>query len=256
MDAIKRVAEQARHFRPPALTTGLLPFCLILVAVDALEALDLTPSALFDINLNRLSFYSLVFWDYKQLLWQYALLAPLLGQYELRNGTVRAGIVLNVATVLPGVVSNLVSAATAHVVMGYVYYGCTSLTLVFAAFLSVNSWVLPRFTVRGNTLSVPGFTLVAVLLAALLVYRIDFWLIYVLCTLLGLGLGLGHVAFLVDPTSAVVEWIEDKLAPGIAVLQRIVHFVGEVEARELRERNFKSWRPSVPYLAPPSLTQP
>lgn len=256
MDAIKRFASGMRLMKPPALTTGLLPFILILNAIQALESLDLTPSAIEDININRLSFYSLVFWDWKQLLWQYALFAPLLGQYELRNGTVRAGILLNISTFLPGVVCNLIALVTRHRVMGNVFYGLSSLMLVFSAILSVNIWVIPRLTLKGHVITVPSFTVVLIPFTVCVILKPHFWFIYVLALLFGLGIGLNYLQFLIEPTTRVVAWIEEKLAPGIDFLRKIVTFVGEVDARELRERNFHAWKPTVQYATPASLTQP
>lgn len=232
--------DSMRSMRPPALTTGLFLFCLLINLLGLLDDLDLTPTALFEFNLNRLSFYTLVCRNTESLLLSYLFLAPLLGQYELRNGTVRAGIVLNIATFIPGVLSNLICKITNYHIMDYVFYGPTTLMLTFAAFLSVNNWPAPRVTIRGMALTLPSAIIPFVMYFVFLIFEFRFWFLYTLALGMGFGLGLGPLGFLVEPTTNVVEWIEERLSWLIVVLKKIVDFVTEIEARERRETNFRS----------------
>lgn len=220
--------------RPPAITTGLILFYVLLYSLGLLDSMILTSNALFHLDLNRLSFYPLVFVNFLHLLVGVVVFTPLCAQFELACGTVRTGIVLNVAAVIPGVLDNIIVKLTGERIGTKSFCGTSSWILLFSAFLSLNCWSLPVIPINRFIIGVPAWILPVLLFAAITLVASDFWLIHLLALCMGFGLGTGHLGFLVDGTTGVVAWIESKIEPGINILRYIVRFVGELEARELR----------------------
>lgn len=209
-------------------------FHIFLQSIGLLDSMLLTPDAIFRLELSRLSFYPLVFFNFVHLLVGVAIFTPLCAQFELACGTVRTGIVLNVAAVIPGVLDNIVVKLTGSRIGTENYCGTSSWALLFSAFLSLNCWSLPVIPINQFIIGVPAWILPSIMFAAMAYSASDFWIIHFFALCVGFGLGTGHLGFLVDGTTGVVAWIESKLEPGINVLRYVVRFVGELEARELR----------------------
>lgn len=227
--------DRIKEMRPPAITTGLVPFYLIMAFAVRHETLQLTPDAIFKLDLNRLSFYPLVFANWLHLVLGVACFTPFCAAFEVRNGTVRTGVVLNVAAVMPGLVDNLVAKLSGGRVASANFCGTTSWIAAFAAFLSVSCWTLPVVPIRRTIVTVPGWVVPLVGYCVSILVVPQFFVIHGLALALGYGLGLLYLDFLVSGTTTPVAWIESKIEVGIEYLKYIVHFVKEVEARELRK---------------------
>lgn len=234
-----------QNWRPPAITTGLVPFYLILRALGTSDALKLTPDALFHIDLNRLSFYPLVFSSWAELALGVALFTPLCGQFELKNGTVRTGVVLNVTAFFVGIVANILAKISGNKLFYNDFCGTSSWILAFSAILSVNVWNLPVLPIKSVVVGVPAFVVPLVMYVLVSIYNPSDFLVNGLALLMGFGLGLGYLGFLVEGTTNVIEWIENKLEAGINGLRYIVRFVGEVEARDIRRFTTRGRRASI-----------
>lgn len=222
--------------RPPAITTGLLAFMVLLYGLSfgfaVVDTLKLTPSALTSINLNRLSFYPCVHFNVIHLVLNLIALAPLLCDFELRNGTVRTGIVLNVLAVFPGIVYCLVTLALKD---STAVAGASGWVFSLLAYTSYKQSTVSPTVAVGGLFAVPTVALpLVVLLLTSLLLRGSSLLGHTIGLAFGYMLGLGFLNVLIEPTTHVVEWIEKKLNVGIQFLAYIVRFVEEVEARELR----------------------
>lgn len=237
--------EKIKQWRPPAITTGLIPFVIILGLATHHETLQLTPDALFKINLNKLSFYPLVFANIWHFVLGMLLFTPFCGAFEIENGTVRTGVVLNVVAVIPGVLSNVIAKVSGDRLAGAAFCGPTSWIAALAAFLSVSSWTLPVIPVGSHIVSIPPWILPLTGYFVTGAFAPQFLVIHGLSLVMGYGLGLLYLDFLVAGTTTPVEWIETKIEKVIQGLRYIVHFVTEVEARDLRRNSLVARRRSM-----------
>lgn len=234
-----------KNWRPPAITTGLVLFYILLRVLGASDAFKLTPDALFHFDFNRLSFYPLVFSSWAELALGVALFTPICGQFELKNGTVRTGVVLNVTAFFVGIVANILAKLSGDKLFYADFCGTSSWILAFSAILSVNVWSLPVLPIKSVVVGIPAFVIPIVMYALVSIYNPANFLVNGLALLMGFGLGLGYLGFLVEGTTVPIEWIENKIEVGINGLRYIVRFVGEVEARDLRRYSSRGRRASI-----------
>lgn len=231
-------ARSAFTSAPSALSVGLLIFMTLFELINLLypltAALMLTPNALFELDLNRLSFYPLVHLNILHLIFNCWALYPLINQFEQKNGTVRTGIVLNLFAFLPGVVYCILAkilplgAVAGSSGWWFAFLGYTTLrqsanqpTIQFYQNFIIPTWSIPFVPLVVFFVLIPSSS----------------WMGHLLGLLAGWALEQGYLAKLVEPSTNVVEWIENKLAPLIARIPFGLKFIGEVEAREIRAQH-------------------
>lgn len=224
--------------RQPALTTGLPLFFLLIWGLDfkydLVHALGLVPDSLFPPSLdalNRLSFFQVVHINFLHLVLNTIALLPLLREFELEHGTVRTGIILNVSSVLPGIVYCLVMKLASFGQTGIA--GSSGWFFTFLAYFSWRQYLtaptlqLPRVPVGIPAWSPPLFVLA---LVTIVLPQSSF-----MGHLVGLGfgylLGMGYLGFAYEGTTHVVRWIENHIQPVIKGLSHIVVWVTEDELR-------------------------
>jgi membrane associated rhomboid family serine protease len=228
---------------PPALTSGLALFMTILFFVSVAfptlnESLALNARLLTKIELNRLTWYPMLHLNLLHLglnLWAFV---PLLSSFEVNNGTVRTGVVLNVLATLTGLAYTLISllffpeasvlgsSAWVFSFMGYFTFleqsamPTTSITANF----KIPTWTKPFIVLIVTAIILPGSSFLGHLLG--LVF--------------GFLLAMGKLKFMVEPPGKVILWIEKRIDFLIKLIPSQFHYVKEIDAIEIRKGEFQS----------------
>lgn len=250
IEEVKTKALQLAKTRPPALTTGMIVFLVFLYCADVTGSWRdrnvLYRGALLDLELGRISMYPLFHVNMVHLLVNLFSFIPLLGLYESVNGTVRTGIVLNVTAVLAAIPYCLIMIALDN---DTAVAGASGWVFTLLAYFAWKQHEIHPKVMIANR--IPMFTwaspLIPLVLSAL-IFPGSSLLGHVLGLAVGYAYGMGLINFLIEPSTNVVEWIEARITPVIAVLSFIVTWVTEVEARQLRTQ-------TVGYVLPVSQTQ-
>lgn len=159
-------------------------------------------------------------------------LQPIVSQFERVNGTVRTGIVLNVlavVTAIPWCILSigffpddavLGSSAWIFSFMGYwaIRESSKQPTTQLAPNLIVPTWVLPIIYLVVIAVIIPSSSFIGHLLGLVA----------------GWAMALGYLDPLIEPSSKVVLWIENKISRGIDLIPSIVTFYREEGALDTR----------------------
>ncbi|PRT52869.1 Rhomboid protein 2 [Wickerhamiella sorbophila] len=239
---VKEIGAKALHLaksKPPALTTGMIVFLAFLYFGDTSgrwrDANVLNRDALLELEIGRISMYPLFHLSFLHLLVNLVSFIPLLGMYESVHGTVRTGIVLNVTAVLAGIAYCIIM-----IILGSdtAVAGASGWVFTWLAYFAWKQHeVNPKITLAGRIPMLTWATPLIPLVLSAIVFPSSSLLGHVLGLLVGYAYGMGYINFLIEPSTNVVEWIESKITPVIAILSYIVTWVTEVEARQLRTQS-------------------
>ncbi|CAN6617011.1 rhomboid-type serine protease 2 [Trichomonascus vanleenenianus] len=200
------------------------------------EGMALTPSVLSDLDLNKLSVYPLMHLGLLHLIFNMWALYPLVLRFELNNGTVRTGIVLNLLAVLPGVVYGIlgfIGIARANVV------GSSGWIFSFFGFFTLKEYRSGQKVWKiTNNSALPTWSMpvIALVVIAIIIPGSSF-LGHLLGLLAGWAMEMGYMRALIEPSTKVVEFIETKLARAIALIPSQFKYITEVQARDIRAQS-------------------
>ncbi|CDO56157.1 similar to Saccharomyces cerevisiae YPL246C RBD2 Possible rhomboid protease [Geotrichum candidum] len=228
---------------PPALTSGLALFMVILffasVAFPTMnESLALNSRLLTNFELNRLTWYPMLHLNLLHLglnLWAFV---PLLSSFELSNGTVRTGVVLNVLATLTGL---------AYALIGLVFFpdasvlGSSAWVFSFMGYFTyLEQSAMPTTSITGN-FKIPTWTkpFIVLIVTAIILPGSSF-LGHLLGLVFGFLLAMGKLKFMVEPPGKVILWIEKRIDFLIKLIQQKFYYVKEADAIEIRKGESQS----------------
>lgn len=231
----------------PALSVGLLIFTFVILIVNILtgnsisNALALLPSLLFSLQLNNLSFYSMLHNDILHWLFNMLALFLPLSAFERSHGTVHTGVTLNLLTVIAGIQYCLVGSIVCPNTQVIGISGIVFLLMTFTAFHEHTvKPVLHVARISGHSLQIPTLYSPFLVLAvtAILFPGSLFW-----GHLAGISTGYllakGYLKVLYPP-SWIILAIEKRLATPISKLAPLVVFYREEDAVGVRELGYVS----------------
>ncbi|AOA61253.1 GQ67_02139T0 [Komagataella phaffii] len=210
---------------PPALVSGLviflISFYIVGVFTSLRSSLALDPWALYHLNLNKISLYPLVHSSFLHLFFNiFALISPL-SLYERSNGTVHTGVVLNVLAVV---------TALPYCVLGMVFFpkvsvvGASAWCFSFFGYYSyLQSLSYPTFKVQDYeipTIATPFILLVA----SALIFPGSSFIGHLLGLLSGFALAKGYLKPLIEPSSKVISWLEERLEKYIDMIPLVDYY--------------------------------
>ena len=225
----------------PALTVGLPIFTFALLVLDLgsghylAHKFSLYPGAVFELDLNRLSFYLLFHTSIVHWLVNIVSLTPLLCLYERRHGTIHTGVTLNLVAVVTGLLYSLVGSVVCpntHVI------GLSGVVFSFIAYVAYKErHTTPNIYRFQHAAVMSGTEIQIPILAAPFLYLIVTTIVFPassvwghFCSILaGFLFGLELLKFMFPPLKAVI-YIEGKVEPLIALINRLVTFVRETDA--------------------------
>lgn len=229
--------------KPPVLTIGLIIFTLILCVIRTftlynLNSLVLYPRAPLDLNLNSLSFYSMVHTNFFHWICNiFTLLTPL-AIFEMRNGTIHTGVTLNLLTVVAGL---------QYCLAGLLFYpntgvvGLSGIAFLFMSYMAYQeskfkpifyTWHFNNMELKIYTIYLPFF----IALFFMVLFPSSSFPGHVTGILTGYLLALGYLNKLYPPSHILVS-IEKKVSSLINLLGKIVTFYKEDECLILRNNN-------------------
>lgn len=167
-------------------------------------------------------------------------LIPLLRTFELANGTVRTGVVLNLTATIAGLLYVIIELA-----FGFDTPVIGSSVWVFAllAYFSYLEYQVHPVWQIHSSFQIPAYAIpVAPLLISMIFVPGTSFLGHLLGMVTGYALAMGYLRILVEPSAAVVEKIEGYLARFIALIPADIKYILEEHARELRANQSTSTR--------------
>ncbi|CDR44024.1 CYFA0S13e01794g1_1 [Cyberlindnera fabianii] len=234
--AFKHVVDSLEGY-PPALSIGLPIFLtLIYIAnfvVDINAHISLSPSSLFNLDLNRLSFYQVGHLGLLHLLFNIFGLLPMICRFERTHGTVYTGVMLNLFAVF---------AAIPYCTIGYFLtsasvLGSSGWFFSFLAYFAYEeSKVKPTIQLTPThtfpTLFIPFVTLlvIGILMPGSSLLGHLFGL------LVGYAYSFGYMNKLVPP-SWIIEKIEEKADGLIQLIPSMFIYYKEVDAKHIRQQS-------------------
>lgn len=202
---------------------------------------------------NRLTFYPMLHinvFHYMMNMWG---LIPLLRTFELANGTVRTGVVLNLTATIAGLAYVIIELA-----LGFDTPVIGSSIWVFALlayFSYLEHQMRPVWQIHSS-FQIPTYAIpVAPLLISMVFVPGTSFLGHLLGMGAGYALAMGYLNMLVEPSAAVVEKIEGYLARFISLIPADIKYILEEHAREIRaNRSSSSQLPTSEESTPQEFT--
>lgn len=225
---------------PPALTIGLMVFLPSVYIISRFtnlnDSIALSSKDLLALDLNRLSFYPLGHLSVFHLLFNcVSLLAPL-SKFERKNGTVITGVVLNLITVIAGLIYSVLKFNSPVSILGASGWVFT----LMSYFAYKESLISPVYqitpTTKFPTLLTPFIPLV---LIAVLVPGSSF-VGHLAAIVTGYILALGYLKILLPP-SRIIQWIEVKLEKLINLIPSQFKYYKEIDAKYTRDEEYVSF---------------
>lgn len=227
----------------PALTVGLTIFTLFLFIIDLLtqhslgHKFALYPGAIFEFDLNRLSFYLLFHTDFFHWLFNVIALFQPLATYERAHGTIYTGVLLNLLTVVAGLQYSILGTflvGNQTKIIGL--SGIVFLLLAYTAYKEHFTTPVLYTLNFGNGRSVQLPTLYSpfVLLVACTILLPNGSFLGHLCGIsAGYLLGMDYLKILFPPHK-IILFIDSKCDRAIRLLDGVVVFVREGDAVSTR----------------------
>lgn len=228
-----------------ALTTGLVPFTLLLLIIDGISGgklshvFGLYPLAPFKFELNKLSFYPLYHQNIFHWIFNIVSLVSPLNHFEKSHGTVYTGVTLNLLTVVAGL---------QYCIVGLFLYrhtyviGLSGIVFLFMSYYAFKEHefkpILYQYQYNGRNLVLQTKYLpfVSLILCLILFPGSSFWG-HLAGISTGYLLAMGYLNVLYPPLKAIV-FIESKLTSLIKLLDGIVNYIPEEEAINLRSVSY------------------
>ncbi|KAH3674820.1 hypothetical protein WICMUC_003023 [Wickerhamomyces mucosus] len=223
---------------PPALTIGLVVFLTFIYILSFFtpinEAIYLTPTALTQLDLNRISLYPLGHLSIFHLVFNlFAIVTPL-SLFEKKHGTVYTGVILNLLAV---------ATAVLYSILGLVFYpnakvvGASAWVFSFSGFFAYKeSLIKPTFQISPSySLPTVATPLIPLVLIAILVPGSSL-LGHLFGLVAGYALAYGLLNILVPP-SKVIEWIEEKVDKLISLIPSQFKYYKEIDAKFNRSQD-------------------
>lgn len=227
---------------PSALTTGLAAFLTLLFLLNKIipifDAMTLSPQSMF--NIGRLSNYPLAHLSFFHLFFNVISLMGPLNLFESQHGTVHTGVVLNLAAVITGLL---------YCLFGRLAYPDASVAgasgwcfTMFGYFGLKESALHPRYHIPGSNFAFPTVLspLVLLILISIFVPGVSFWG-HFFALMVGYFIGSKEKVFRkIMPPSWIIQKIEEKAEPLIALIPSWVKFYREKDMTERDTQKYSS----------------
>ncbi|KAH3661625.1 hypothetical protein OGAPHI_006474 [Ogataea philodendri] len=222
--------------RVPALSVGLSVFLVLVYLFSVanpwiLDAWCLSPQALPNFELSRLTTYTLIHENFFHLLFNVASLYGPLSQFEVQNGTVHTAVVLNFLATFVGV---------PYCLCGLLFYPetsvlgasgwCFSMLSYYYYLRSQTEETVKLYRVDVPTTMVP---FVFLLVVGVLVPSSSF-MGHLIAIFAGYALGYGYLKHFTNPPFRLIERIEAALDSVIDRLPAQLHYIKEHEVSQER----------------------
>lgn len=229
----------------PALSVGLPIFTLFLLIIDLHTDHSLStkfsyyPGAIFDFDLNRLSFYLLFHQNYFHWFLNVTSLWTIMSTYERINGTIYTGVTLNLLAVFTGIQYTIIGtilgedahvAGLSGVVFSFVAYTAYKEHFTSPTIYKIN---IAQQEIEIPTLLVPFIFLI---LGFVLTPGASHWG-HACGISTGFLLGMGYMKVLFPPHNAIA-FIEGKVTPLINLIDKIVTFIKETDSVHQRSSDY------------------